>query len=128
MKKMNHITSKQKFCYVCKIEFSTDNSDKKITIKSEITVVTLEKDRGTAYVCNPRFKTPIQIPAVFHNGSNSDYHFIMKELVEEFKGQFQCRKQNTGKYIAFSVLINKELENDKTFTYTIKFIGSFGFI
>ena len=28
---------------------------------------------------------PKIIPIVFHNGSNYDYHFIIKELAEEFE-------------------------------------------
>ena len=42
---------------------------------------------------------------VFHNGSNYDYHFIKKELVEEFKKQFTCLGENTEKYITFTVSI-----------------------
>ena len=46
---------------------------------------------------------------VFHNGSNYDYHFIMKELPEKFKKQFTCPGENTKKYIAFRVPIEKEV-------------------
>ena len=52
---------------------------------------------------------PKEILIVFHNGSNYDYHFIMKELAEEFKGQFPCLEQNTEKYITFTVPIEKEV-------------------
>ena len=64
----------------------------------------------------------------FHNGSKYDYHFIIKELAEEFKGQFECLGENTEKYITFSVPINKELENNKTVTYKKEFIDSFSFM
>ena len=37
-----------------------------------------------------RYNTPKEISVVFHNGSNYDYHFMIKELVEEFEGQFEC--------------------------------------
>ena len=43
-----------------------------------------------------------KIPIVFHNGSNYDYHFIIKELAEEFKTQFICLGENTEKCIAFT--------------------------
>ena len=33
---------------------------------------------------------PNEIPLVFHNGSNLDYRFIVKELANEFEGQFEC--------------------------------------
>ena len=39
-----------------------------------------------------------------HNGSNYDYHFIIKEVAEEFKKQFIFLAEKTGKYITFTVL------------------------
>ena len=50
-----------------------------------------------------------EIPIVFYNGSNYDYHFILKESAEGFEKQFTCLEGNTEKYIAFSVLIAKEV-------------------
>ena len=50
-------------------------------------------------------KTPI----AFRVGSNYDYHFIIKELAEEFEKQFICLGENTEKYIAFTVPIEKEV-------------------
>ena len=44
---------------------------------------------------------------VFHNGSNCDFHFIIKELAEEFKGKFECLGENTEKYITFSITMQK---------------------
>ena len=35
---------------------------------------------------------------------------MIKELAEEFEGQFECLGQNTEKYMTFSVPIKKELE------------------
>ena len=44
------------------------------------------KYRRTAHnVCNLRYKTPKEIPIVFHNGSTYDYHFIIKELEKNFQ-------------------------------------------
>ena len=43
----------------------------------------MEKYRGAAQnICNLRYKTPKEIPVVFHNGYKYDYHFIIKELAE----------------------------------------------
>ena len=35
-------------------------------------------------ICKFKYSVPKKIPIVFHNGSNYDYHFIIKELAEEF--------------------------------------------
>ena len=47
------------------------------------------KFRGAAHsICNLHYKVPQEIPVKFHNGSKYDRQFIIKELVEEFKGEF----------------------------------------
>ena len=75
------------------------------------------KYRGAAHsICNLRYKIPKEIPVVFHNGSTHDYHFIIKQLAKEFKGNFYCLRENTEKYITFSVPIKKERNNGKTTT------------
>ena len=69
------------------------------------------KYRGAPHnICNLRYKIPKEIPVVFHNGSTYDYHFIIKELVKEFDGNFECLGENTEKYKTFSVLIQKKIE------------------
>ena len=79
---------KQKVCYICEEKFSTDKNDEdklKKNIKSEIIVITQGKFRGVAHnICNLRYKTPKEIPLVFHNGSTYDYPFIIKQLAKEF--------------------------------------------
>ena len=68
------------------------------------------KYRGTAHsICNLKDSVPEKIPIVFYNGSNYDYHFIMKELAEESKKQFTCLGKNSKKYITFTVLIEKKV-------------------
>ena len=57
-----------------------------------------------------------------------DYHFIIKELAEEFKGQFECLGENTEKYITFSIPIKKENEDGKTITNKIKCIDTCRFM
>ena len=70
-----------------------------------------------------------EIPKVFHNGSIYDYHFIIKEVVKEFDGNFERLGENTEKYITFSVPIKKKIENkDIEITYKIKFIDSYRFM
>ena len=53
-------------------------------------------------ICNLRFNVPNEIPDAFHNGSNYDYHLIIKELANEFERQFECLGENTEKYKNFS--------------------------
>ena len=45
---------------------------------------------GVAHsICNLEFNVLNEIPEVFQRGSNYDYHFVVKELVNEFEGQFE---------------------------------------
>ena len=52
--------------------------------------------------------------------SNCDYYFIIKDLAEEFEGQFECLGENTQKDITISVLIKKETENGNILTKKVK--------
>ena len=81
-------------------------------------------------ICNLTYKAQREIPVVIHNGSNYDYHFIIKELAEEFKDKLECLGENTEKYITFSVPIKKENDDDdeKIITYKLKFIDSYIFM
>ena len=87
------------------------------------------KFRRAAYsICNLNYKLPPQdILVKIHNGSIYDYYFLIKELAEEFKGQFECLGENTEKYITFSVPIKKE-NNGKTIIYKIKFVDTCRFM
>ena len=68
------------------------------------------KYRGAAHsISNFKFNVPNEVPIVFHNGSNYNYHFITKELANEFEGQFECLGENTEKNKTFSVPIEKEV-------------------
>ena len=74
-----------------------------------------------------RYKVSNEIPVLFHNGSTYDYHFIIRQLAEEFESQFKCLGENAEKYITFSVPLKKE--NSKiTITYKLKFIDSYRFM
>ena len=101
--------------------------------KSEIIVVYTGKYRGTAHsICN----VPNEIPVVFHYGSNYGYHFIIKELANEFEGQFDYLGENKEKYKTFSVLMKKGItkidkdgnKNVETNSYKIEFIDSARFM
>ena len=72
----------------------------------------------------------------FHNEFNYDYHFIIKELAEEFKKQFTCLGKNTEKYITFTIPIEKEVtiidknreEITKNIFYILQFVDSARFM
>ena len=38
-----------------------------------------------------------EVPVVFHNGSNCDYHFIITELTKNFGGKFSCIEEKKEK-------------------------------
>ena len=115
--------NKENTCHICKKDF---NNDTKVRDHCHFT----GKYRGAAHItCNLRYKTPKNIPVIFHNGSTYDYHFIIKELACEFEGNFECLGENTEKYITFSVPIKKRIDNKNIdITYKIKFIDIFRFM
>ena len=119
--------NEQEICYICKKEFDTSNKKHhKVRDHCHYT----GKYRGAAHnICNLRYKTPKEIPVVFHNGSTYDYHLIIKKPVKEFDGSFDSLGENAEKYITFSVPIKKKIENkDIELTYKIKFIDSYKFM
>ena len=56
-------------------------------------------------ICEITFGVPDEIPAVFHNGSKYNYHFITKKLANKFEGKFECIWENNQKYETFSIPI-----------------------
>ena len=95
------------------------------------------KYRGEPHsICNLKFNVLNDISEVFHRGLDYDYHFIIKELANEFEGQFECIGENKVKCQTFSVPLKKEiLKTDKdgneivdTISYKIKFIDSVRFM
>ena len=86
-KKMNLSTKEQqesyentKICYICKEKpenkYLKDKKYRKVRDHCHYT----EEYRGPAHsICNLRCSVPKKIPIVFQNGSNYDYHFIIKK-------------------------------------------------
>ena len=123
--------NKQIVCYICKKEFNTDDNDKKHHKVKDYCHYTGKYRGATHNTCNLRYRIPKEISIVFHNGSTYDYHFIIKDLVKEFDGNFECLGENTEKYITFSVPLKKEIKNKNKIieiTYKIKFIDSYRFM
>ena len=53
------------------------------------------KYRDAAHrICNWKFNLPNEISVVFHNGSNRNYHFIIKKLAKEIQVKFECLGEN----------------------------------
>ena len=123
---------KEKVCYICEKEFCTDKNDEKVFKlhhKVRDHCHYSGKFRGAAHnICNLRYKIPKEIPVVFHNGSTYDYHFIIKQLAEEFKGKFACLGENTENTLLFQYQSIKKNDNDETIMYKSKFIDSFRFM
>ena len=107
-KKEEKIHNKQNVCYICKKKLVLMMAKKYFKVKYHCHYT--GKYRGAAHdICNLRYKIPKEMPVVLHNGFTYDYHFIIKELTEEFEGEFECLGKNTEKYITFSVRIKKEI-------------------
>ena len=96
-----------KIHYICYKKL--ENKYAKYKIYRKVREYTVEY-RGTAHsICNLKYNVSKEIPIVFHNGSNYDYHFIIKELTEECDGQFTGLGGNTEKYILYSLPVEKEI-------------------
>ena len=126
-----------KICFICKEKFENKYVKDKKYRKVRDQFHYAGKYRAAAHTrCKLKYSVPKKIPIAFHNGSNYDYHFIIKELAEEFKTQFTSLGENTEKYITFTVPIEKEVtridkngeEVKKSISYILQFIYSTRFI
>ena len=78
-----------------------------------------------------KHSTPKETSVAFHNGSNYDYNFVIKEPRKEFEGEFHCLEENTEENKAFSVPVTEVKriykngkEPTKTISYRLQFINS----
>ena len=96
-----------KICYVCKEKFENKYLRDKKYCKARDHYI--GQYRGAAYsICNLKYSVPKKVPIVFHNGSNYDYHFIIKEQ-KNLKKQLTCLGENNEKYKTFTVPMEKEV-------------------
>ena len=98
-------------CYICRKilskRFAKDKNYRKVRDHCCFTC----KYRGAAdSICNLKLNVPSEIPVVFHNVSNYDYHFIIKELANQFEGQFECLGENKKVKKLFPFQYKKKLE------------------
>ena len=119
-----------KICYISKEKFDDKYvKDKKYWNVIDYYHYTEEYTAAAQSTCNLKYSLREQIPIAFHSGSSYDYHFIIKELAEEFKKQFTCLGKSTKKYITFTLPIEKEVtridKNGEGITKNISYISHF---
>ena len=141
-KKMKFLTKEQqesyenaKISYICKGNFENRYlKDKKYCKVRDHHHDTGEYRSAVHNICTLKYSVTKKIPVVFHNGSdgsNYDYHSIIKELAEEFRKQFTYLGDNTEKCITFTVPTETEVtriyrngEVTKYICYILQFIDS----
>ena len=99
-----------KISYICQKKFECKYlKDKKYWKVRDNCHYTGEYRGAALSVCNLKYRVPKKIPVAFHNESNYDYHFIIKELAEEFNKQWICLGESTEDFITFTDPIEKEV-------------------
>ena len=99
-----------KVCYICRRQIlkNLPKSKNYGTLRDHCHYT--GKYRGAAHnICILKSNVLNEIPVVFHNGLNYDYHFLMKELAKELEGELECLGENTEKYKTYSVPLEKEV-------------------
>ena len=86
--------------------------------------------RGTAdSICNLKYSVPKKIPLVFHNEFNYDYHFIIKELAEEYEKKNYLFRRKHRKIYKEGTRIDKNGEEiTKNISYVLQFFDSARFM
>ena len=97
-------------CYICiekhENKYLKDNKHRQVRDPCHYT----GEYRDNAHsICKLKYSVPKKIPLNFHDGSNSDCHFLIKELAEDFNKQSTCLGENIEKYITFKVPIENNL-------------------
>ena len=123
-KEKDHITNKHSTTHA-KMNLNDDENYCKVCDRCNYT----GKYRGAAHsICYLKYKTLKQVPVELHRRWNYDYHSIIRELAEEFEGQFECLERKQRK--VQNILRNNKKENEygKAVTYKINFINSVWFM
>ena len=109
-------------CYICIEKFDNKHvKDKKYCKIRSHCHYTGEYREAAHIICNLKYSELKKIPIAFHNGSNYDYHFIIKELAEEIQEQITCLGEITT--------IDKNGEEiTKQISYVLQFIKSAKFM
>ena len=69
-----------KICYICKEKLENEyvKVQKYCKVRDHCHYTGEYRDAAHS-ICNLKYRVPKKIPITFHNGSNYDYHFIIKE-------------------------------------------------
>ena len=73
----------------------------------------------------PLYTCSKKIPIVFNNVSNYDYHFIIKELAEEFEKKLTCLRETTEKHITIEHSSNRKKNRERKYKAYILHITIF---
>ena len=117
-----------KTCFICNKHFNNNKKSKyyknfKKVIHHNYYTGLYE---GAAHAfCVLKYTRQRDIPVVIHNGSNYDFHLIIKELANKLREDINCIACDKEKYKTFSIPI-KYVKND--YPFMLKFIDSNNFM
>ena len=97
-KEQQESNKNEKICYICNEKFENKylRDEKYGKVRDHCHYKKQYRD-APQRICNLRCSVSKNIPINFHNGSNYDYHFIIKELAEEFKKEIYLFRRNHWK-------------------------------
>ncbi|XP_066596570.1 uncharacterized protein [Prorops nasuta] len=97
---------KASFFYICEKPFSVN--DVKVRDHDHITGLF----RGAAHnSCNINYKLKLNIPVIFHNVSNYDAHFLIRDITNSFEGDVKVILLNTEKYMTIIKFIKNKFQD-----------------
>lgn len=116
------IFKKSEECWICEKKFTETDIRVKDHCHSNGVF------RGAAHnSCNITYQEARHIPIVFHNLSNYDAHFIIKEIARNIPGDVTIIPRNDQLYIAFTKTV-RSVEKDYRTNIKLRFIDSFRFM
>ena len=121
---------KSEYCHICHTRFRNNDEideqkNKEEPDKKRIKFLeNFKKVKGYDYytgefsgsahlLCSSKYQAHRNIPVIIHNGSNYDFHFIIKELAKKFKSKMRCIGENPETYKIFSVIFQKDENNNE---------------
>lgn len=110
-------------CHICGGEFGVD--DVKVRDHSHIT----GEFRDAAHQkCNLNYQEARHVPVIFHNLSNYDAHFIIRDISNKIPGQISIIPCNDQQYISFTKVIPSIYTSEYNHFIKLRFIDSFRFM